>query len=610
MCCPGLKHLNLSSCKNITDAAFAIRNSKKEAMITDPTHQMPHAGFGLTNVDISGCRSLSTDTVKHLVSLCGSSLTSINLAYTGVNCMALLYLAGLNIDKVARIMHNAVATDLASTSNQETVQEIPNHNQWCNDVSDSVKTQPSPMMSKDNDLSLNENLLNEMEVLTLKFVLPTCHVDEQNKAQDGQSHKEFGSDTSFAVFSSLSPEIPPSDKASEHENARFGDEECNDDNGERNFMERAGDRTICWNDIPTEDGSKATVDSESTSCNRMQLLSKQEEITSTCKLRSVGNRELGLERYDLMTVGKQTTEHCGSEEILACEDNFELESHPVHDDTTTRCEEAGEEKSTPNYLSSPTTSVNCDITSIESALEDEDAEIKDFRIHARSGEGEKLVDVLPSISLLHLDGVDSDYSSAACKMSCAGCKSSTPSNIPKKNGIGKESKNCWEVKDVLIDSEEEVNPNQHTIYTGEKDNKSTPDCLLSPKGVIQISDLLVTQSFQPQIATLDITGMHYPSKQLGNACLKIFSHANEGLKNFTISWLELEDGMLRYILRHQPDLESLSLVCKCRNIHEILLLFVWVRHECMQLVDISKITKILGNGSETSTLLFKQTHSF
>ena len=195
-------------------------------------------------------------------------------------------------------------------------------------------------------------------------------------------------------------------------------------------------------------------------------------------------------------------------------------------------------------------------------------------------------------------------------MSCAGCKSSTPSNIPKKNGIGKESKNCWEVKDVLIDSEEEVNPNQHTIYTGEKDNKSTPDCLLSPKGVIQISDLLVTQSFQPQIATLDITGMHYPSKQLGNACLKIFSHANEGLKNFTISWLELEDGMLRYILRHQPDLESLSLVCKCRNIHEILLLFVWVRHECMQLVDISKITKILGNGSETSTLLFKQTHSF
>lgn len=232
MCCPGLKHLNLSSCKNITDAAFAIHNSKKEAMITDPTHQMPHAGFGLTNVDISGCRSLSTDTVKHLVSLCGSSLTSINLAYTGVNCMALLYLAGLNIDKVARIMQNAVATDLASTSNQEAVQEIPNHNQWCNDVSDSVKTQPSPMMSKDNDLSLNENLLNEMEVLTLKFVLPTCHVDEQNKAQDGQSHKEFGSDTSFAVFSSLSPEIPPSDKASEHENARFGDEECNDDNGE------------------------------------------------------------------------------------------------------------------------------------------------------------------------------------------------------------------------------------------------------------------------------------------------------------------------------------------------------------------------------------------
>lgn len=96
--------------------------------------------------------------------------------------------------------------------------------------------------------------------------------------------------------------------------------------------------------------------------------------------------------------------------------------------------------------------MNCDIIFIELVLEDEDVEIKDFRIYVRSGEGEKFVDVF-------LDGVDSDYSFVVCKMLCVGCKFFIFFNIFKKNGIGKEFKNCWEVKDVLIDSEEEVNFN-------------------------------------------------------------------------------------------------------------------------------------------------------
>lgn len=64
-------------------------------------------------------------------------------------------------------------------------------------------------------------------------------------------------------------EILLSDKVFEYENVRFGDEECNDDNGERNFKERVGYRIICWNDIFIEDGFKVIVDSESISCNRM-----------------------------------------------------------------------------------------------------------------------------------------------------------------------------------------------------------------------------------------------------------------------------------------------------------------------------------------------------
>lgn len=78
---------------------------------------MFYVGFGFINVDILGCRLLLIDIVKYFVSLCGFSLISINFVYIGVNCMVLLYLVGLNIDKVVRIMYNVVVIDFVSILN-------------------------------------------------------------------------------------------------------------------------------------------------------------------------------------------------------------------------------------------------------------------------------------------------------------------------------------------------------------------------------------------------------------------------------------------------------------------------------------------------------------
>ena len=84
---------------------------------------------------------------------------------------------------------------------------------------------------------------------------------------------------------------------------------------------------------------------------------------------------------------------------------------------------------------------------------------------------------------------------------------------------------------------------------------------MSHSKVIQVTDLLQAQLFQPKITSLDITNMWYQSKPLGQACLKIFSDANKCLKNFAVSWSELDDRMLTYLLKNQPELECLSLVC-------------------------------------------------
>ena len=617
MCCPGLKHLNVSSCKNITDDAFAIPNFKKGTSSTGSTFQTSQPGCSLTSVDISGCHSLSTVAVKHLVSLCGPSLTSVNLAWTGINCVALLYLAGLNMEKVARIMHEAgaISADSALSSNKKTKKELPDHDKWCDGIYDSIKTKASSLMSEENNPTCNESLLNEMEVLTLKDVLPMAsdfsqpnssekilHVDELNKSSDEQSGEELASDTDFMVVSGLSSEMAPSSPVSEQEDSRCSQflekegEECYDVHGHKDFAEKAGDTcsTFCWH-IPAEDESLNEEKTKDHTCNRVQLLSVQKDIVST-------ERKNDIEKNETVTVTKESNRQSGTEVIY--EDSFDTESNPVNKiqtvtDQYTRVSSCAVEsmafssKAKCDNVSMPCTVVNgkqpdypttrevakddewarnCPVTSstemtcdksvfhnrpcAELVVMDEEVEFKDPRINCVEGEGEKPVFSL--IPCVHVEEMENDYSSAACNTSCTVHESSTSSIIPHKNGKGKA---CWEDRDVLSDSEEEIKQsNHHAMPSSERKDRSMLDYSLSHRRVIQVSDLLEAQSFQPQITTLDITSIHYQSKPLGEACLKIFSQANKCLKNFAISWLELEDRMLTYLFKNEPELECLSLV--------------------------------------------------
>lgn len=99
--------------------------------------------------------------------------------------------------------------------------------------------------------------------------------------------------------------------------------------------------------------------------------------------------------------------------------------------------------------------------------------------------------------------------------------------------------------------------------------------LSSGKRVIQFGDLAQAQMYQPKITSLDITNIFYQSQPLGVVCLKVFSKACKCLKHFAVSWSELDDDVLMYLLKKEPDLESLSLVCFLVQLGNLLLLHVF-----------------------------------
>lgn len=626
MCCPSLKHLNLSSCNNITDAAFALSNFKKSASNKGSANHASQPGHSLTSVDISGCQSLSTVAVKYLVGLCGANLTSVNLAWTGMNCTALLYLAGLDMEKLARMMHptDPVSAD-AVLSSKET-------RQW-HDANQDFSRQgflgPGMMgefslMSEENTYVCIDSELNEMEVLTLKDVLPvTCEalllqsermlqLQELNESPDVECREELTFDTDFIPTCSLLPEKAQCGTASGQENSHDEQLETEDEEayahscGGTVKKDTQSKRTLCWN-VSTEDERFKDSRTNDDSFNTVLLPSVEEEnVTSGLESVSI-TKEDNIGRNPLtLTTNKKPNGELGGKEIH--EDGFDTESHPVTkvddllgmnsmknecDNLSMPCtrvngngpdyptlpyEKVEIEESACNHHSVPfavakcaasdnaimtAAGVKCErfvcsiIPSVELHAMDEEVECKES-IHCKADEGEK-----PCVK-----EKDHDSFSTMAGIMPERIESSTsfiiPCNVEKEKEFDHSVTTCWEDKNVLSDCQEK---DSHLSHLATCSNVEAPidrnllDCTSLHGKVIQVADLLEAQIFQPQITSLDISNMWYHSKPLGQACLKVFSQANKCLKNFAVSWSGLDDRMLTYILKNEPELQCLSLVC-------------------------------------------------
>ena len=644
MCCPFLKHLNLSSCLNITDAAFALSNTNNNTSSTASSNHSPQPGHSLTSIDISGCQSLSAVAVKYLVGLCGANLTSINLAWTGINCTALLYLAGLNMEKVTRMMcsANPVKTDsVPSSSEAKQKRACANLDESCKALYDNQNCStkgflgPNPIeQTAEDTYDCSDSQLNEMEVSTLKNVLPmTCEPSllqstegilylESNESSKVPCHQELTSDIDLICKGgNVLPEKVTSSIVHEKESTSSDEQllEAEDKEScvysDEDIVQKATDmkRTFqCW-DVPSEVEPFKDSKMKDGPFNNVQ----EEGLTNGLEGVPMGKEHSIKRNPTTLTSTKKSLGELETEEIHG--DEFDTESHPVEDhfnhgyavgmsslrmecdipsmptgvltlpsiplsngmepDTPTIlcdkvkmkesviiCEDSGHPIVTPAGVKHEN-SVCPIIPSVQLQELDEEAEFEDPRIHCEVEEVEKSV-LLIAAYVKEADYNNDRLSTIPCIMSET-AESSTSSVTAHKNKKGREfghsTTTCWEDEAVLPKCEtEQAEQSSCSVVLPDLEataEKSLRDCTLSHCKVIPIVNLLQAQLFQPQITSLDITNMWYQSKPLGQACLKIFSEANKGLKNFAVSWSELDDRMLAYLLKNEPELECLSLVC-------------------------------------------------
>ena len=560
MCCPFLKHLNLSSCKSITDAAFALSDSKNNTSRTTSTSHTVQPGHSLTSVDISGCQSLSTVAVKYIVGLCGANLTSINLAWTGINCSALLYLAGLNMEKVARMIGSAdlVQTDSASSSSEAQKKlACANLDESCRALYDDQDFSTEGFLSSnrieesaEDTYDFSDSQLNEMEVSTLMNVLPmTCepsllqsteeilYVQESNEPSALPCHDELTSVQEQSLLNGL--EAVPMKKEHHIERHPTTLTTTNNSIGEHETEEILEDE-FDTESHPVEDHFN---------CGHAVGMSS---LRMGCDIPSMPTEVLTLPSIPLVNGMEPDTP------TILCE------KVNVKESVVIISEEYDCPIVTPAAVK-PENSVCPIIPSGKFHEMDEEAD-EEHPIHCKV-EVEK--SVLPMVPCKKETDYNNDSRSTIPYIMSETAKSSTSSIAAHKDEKGREFDHsvatCWEGEAVFPKCEmEQGEKSCCTVIlpnVGATAEKRLGDCTLSPSKVIQVTDLLQAQLFQPKITSLDITNVWYQSKPLGQACLKIFSDANKCLKNFAVSWSELDDRMLTYLLKNQPELECLSLVC-------------------------------------------------
>ncbi|XP_031574935.1 uncharacterized protein LOC116308603 isoform X2 [Actinia tenebrosa] len=166
MCCPGLEHLNISSCNNITDKAFAMSSSsppnKSSKSPPKLSQRALQGGKNLTSVDLSGCQSITSAAIKNLVALCGPTLTSVNISWTGLGCIALLYLAGLSPQAAFQFVQEVDSSYLGalssltenedSGSDNDNDEELDQENQDISVKSNKAGVNQSSYLEKDEHL--------------------------------------------------------------------------------------------------------------------------------------------------------------------------------------------------------------------------------------------------------------------------------------------------------------------------------------------------------------------------------------------------------------------------------------------------------------------------
>ena len=109
----------------------------------------------LSRIDLSGCQGISSKSVRNLFSLCGSTLESVDISWTKIDCTALVYLSGFSLSSAVFIATHADEKNLpCSVAELEASQEF--------------EFQMIKEMNKSDSISSDSQKLSELLVPTEK----------------------------------------------------------------------------------------------------------------------------------------------------------------------------------------------------------------------------------------------------------------------------------------------------------------------------------------------------------------------------------------------------------------------------------------------------------
>lgn len=114
-----LRILKLDSCDTLSDNTFKDIWNFDLDVLSNTNYIQHHPSLvltkavrinlfahHLTTVNVSGCRNISSSFVRYLMSVARSNLQSINISWTNIDCMALVYLSGYTLSSAVHIAVN------------------------------------------------------------------------------------------------------------------------------------------------------------------------------------------------------------------------------------------------------------------------------------------------------------------------------------------------------------------------------------------------------------------------------------------------------------------------------------------------------------------------